>query len=92
MARSASTTLDQDAVDYESNDSMCAGYAFVHPTDSMSLTVMHSSRFWRTMSLRPPPIRAAAAISQLVARRSVRVLDQWLEEAAASALRPFVSL
>ena len=29
---------------------------------------------------------------RLIARRSVRDLDQWLEDAAASELRPFVSL
>lgn len=29
---------------------------------------------------------------RLIARRSVRELDQWLEDAAASELRPFVSL
>jgi transposase len=29
---------------------------------------------------------------RLIPRRSVRDLDQWLEDAAASALRPFASL
>jgi transposase len=29
---------------------------------------------------------------RLIARRSVRELDRWLEDAAASELRPFVSL